>query len=91
MRFRVTRHTAVKPAEHVLDLLVERLPTRQGDVIFETTGSEIHARLDRDEAVWETQDERLAIGRTAVLAALGEVCDRSPELKLDWFAVSAGR
>ncbi len=91
MRFRVTRHTAVKPPDDVLDLLIGRLPTRQGEVIFEIIGSEIRGRLDRDEAVWETQDERLAIGRKAVLAALGEVCDRPPALKLDWFAVSADR
>jgi hypothetical protein len=88
VRFRVTRHTAVKPPDDVLDLLIERLPARRGDVIFETSGSEIHARLDRDEAVWETQDERVAIGRKAVLAALADVCDGSPGLKLDWFAVS---
>jgi hypothetical protein len=89
MRFRVTRHTAVKPPDDVLDLLIERLPARRGDVIFERSGSEIRARLDRDEAVWETQDERVAIGREAVMAALADVCDASSGLKLDWFAVSA--
>ncbi len=35
-----------------------------------------------------TRDERIEIGRRAVLDALREVCDRSPELKSDWFAVS---
>lgn len=34
-----------------------------------------------------TRDERVEIGRRAVLDALDEVCERAPGLKLDWYAV----
>jgi hypothetical protein len=91
MRFRVTTHTAVRPPEGVLDLLGERIPSRQGDVLFSKVGGEIRARLDREDSVWMTQDERIEIGRRAVLEAVGEVCERVPNLKLDWYAVSPAR
>jgi len=35
------------------------------------------------------RDEREEVGRLAVLDILQEVCERAPELTLDWFAVSA--
>ena len=54
-------------------------------------GEGINARLDRDEEVGMTRDERSEIGREAVLEVVGEVCERSPELKLDWYAVSPSR
>ncbi len=91
MKFRVTRHSAVKPPEGALELLSLHIPPRREDVAFSRTGSEIRARVDRDEAVWMTQDERLEIGRQAVLDIVREVCERSPELKLDWFAISPAR
>jgi hypothetical protein len=91
MRFRITKHTAKTPPDHVLELLTERIPQRREDVLFTSAGGEIRARLDRDDAVWMTQDERLEIGRRAVLDVVGEVCDRAPELKLDWYAVSPAR
>lgn len=87
MKFRITKHTAKTPPDYVLALLTERIPPRREDVLFTQVGSEIRARLDRDEAVWMTQDERLEIGRRAVLDVVGEVCERAPELKLDWYAV----
>jgi hypothetical protein len=81
----------VKPPEHVLDLLSEKIPPRREDVMFTKVGGEIRARLDRDEAVWMTSDERTEIGREAVLEVLGNLCERWPELKLDWYAVSPAR
>jgi hypothetical protein len=91
MRFRVTRHSAVKPPEGALSLLSERIPLRREDVLFSKVGGEIQARLDREDSVRMTEDERLEIGREAILEAVGEVCERSPDLKLDWFAVSPAR
>jgi hypothetical protein len=88
MRFRVTRHTAVNPPEGVLSLLGEHIPARREDVIFSRAGSEISARLDRDEPVRMTADERIEIGREAVLEAVGEVCEHSADLDADWYAVS---
>jgi hypothetical protein len=33
--------------------------------------------------------EREQIGRAAVLKCLDEICERAPELRTDWYAVSA--
>ena len=74
-----------------MDLLGERMPTRSEGVQFTRAGQAISARLDRDEAVWMTNDERTEIGREAVLEIVGEVCERSPGLKLDWYAVAPAR
>lgn len=69
--------------------LVGHIPARRDDVIFSTTGGEIFARLDRDEESWSmTRDEQIEVGREAVLRVVGEICDRSPDLKIDWYAVS---
>ena len=91
MRFRVTRHAAVKPPMDALSRLFECLPPRREDVQFVKAGDEIRARLDSDELASRTEAERAEIGREAVLRALSEVCERSPELKLDWFAISPAR
>jgi len=55
------------------------------------SAGEIGASLDREDSVSQTNDERVEIGRRAVLEALEEICDGSPELKLDWYAVSPAR
>lgn len=91
MRFTVTKHTAVKPPEEAVEMLSSQIPARRQDVAFSRIGGEIRARVDRDDAVWMTTDERVEIGRKAVLDILREVCERSPELKLDWFAISPAR
>ena len=75
------------PPDSAMSLLGERIPKRCEDVCFSLSGAEIGARLDRDEPVSMTSDERVEIGRRAVLDALDEVCERAPELKLDWYAV----
>jgi hypothetical protein len=91
MRFRITRHTTASPPEDALDLLTSRIGKRRDDVCFARVGGEIRASFDRDEPVAMTQDERTDVGRRAVLEIVEEVCDRAPELKLDWFAVSPAR
>jgi hypothetical protein len=91
MRFRITPHTTASPPEHALDLLSERMGGRREEVSFARVGAEITANLDRDDPIAMTLDERTDIGRRAVLEIVGEVCERAPELKLDWFAVSPAR
>jgi hypothetical protein len=89
MKFRITRHATASPPEDALDLLTSRIGTRRDDVRFARVGGELRANLDRDEPIAMTLDERTDIGRRAVLAIVEEVCERAPELKLDWFAVSS--
>jgi hypothetical protein len=55
------------------------------------TGNDITASTDEDAPVWMTSDERAEIGRRTVLDLLGEICEQSPELRSDWFAVSSER
>ncbi|MEA2209396.1 MAG: hypothetical protein QOF54_1873 [Solirubrobacteraceae bacterium] len=40
------------------------------------------------EGTRETRDERMQVERRAVFEALREICDRTPELDADWYAVS---
>jgi hypothetical protein len=88
MGFRVMRHAAVTAPDHAMDLLSERIPKRCEDVCFSISGDEIGAILDRDESVSMTRDERVEISRRVVLDVLEEVCERAPELTLDWYAVA---
>jgi hypothetical protein len=91
MRFRITRHATASPPEDALDLLTSRIGKRRDDVQFSRVGGEIRANLNRDEPVAMTQDDRTEVGRRAVLQIVEDVCERAPELKLDWFAVSPSR
>jgi hypothetical protein len=91
MKFRITRHATASPPEHALDLLSARMGNRHEDVSFARVGPEIRANLDRDDPVAMTHDERTDIGRRAVLGTVAEICERAPELELDWFAVSPAR
>ncbi len=74
-----------------MDLLTSRIGKRREDVLFARVGAEIRANLNRDEPVAMTLDDRTEVGRRAVLDIVEEVCDRAPELKLDWYAVSPAR
>jgi hypothetical protein len=91
MRFRITRHASGSPPEDALDLLAVRMGSRREDVRFARVGPNVTAILDRDLPVAVTQDERVDIGRREVLNAVAEICERAPDLKLDWFAVSPAR
>jgi len=88
VKFKITRHASAAPPEDAIELLAERLGGRREDATFMRVGREIRANLDRDEPVSMTHDERVDIGRRAVLEILGEVCEIAPELRFEWFAVS---
>jgi hypothetical protein len=91
VNFRITRHAGFAAPEDALDLLWERLGSKWEEVSFAKGHSEILARWEEDAPVSMVRDEREEIGRSTVLVIVREVCERSPELKLDWFAVSAFR
>jgi hypothetical protein len=89
--FRITPHAGSAAPVDALDLLWQELEQRRGRVRFAKRGAEIRAMLRDDAPVSMERDEREEIGRRAVLDILREVCDGAPQLKLDWFAVSALR
>jgi hypothetical protein len=91
VKFRITRHAATSPPEQAIDVLAERIGSRRKGVSFRRVGDEIRVNIDRDDPVHMTQDERVDIGRRAVLEIVADLCERDPELELDWFAVSPAR
>ncbi|HXW58331.1 MAG TPA: hypothetical protein VEJ23_02510 [Solirubrobacteraceae bacterium] len=91
MRFRITRHAATSSPEQAIELLAQRIAGRRKGVSFVHVGDEIRANVNRDDPVYMTQDERVSIGRRAVLEIVSELCERDPDLEVDWYAVSPAR
>ena len=90
MKFRITPHsghTAPMPPADAIDVLWERLGGRRDGTSFARVGSEISASWGEDAPASMERDERVELGRRAVLAILREVCESTPELELGWFAV----
>ncbi len=88
MTFKITHHSTFKPPADALELLAQRLGPSRDDVSFAKVGAVIKAATEDDSPVAMTSDERVDIGRRAVLAIVIDVCEGSPELQSDWFAVS---
>jgi hypothetical protein len=91
VNFRITRHSGWGAPDGALDTLWERLGPRRDETSFAKSGAEIMARWGSDAPSSIDRDEREEVGRAAILAILRDVCDQSPELRADWFAVSAYR
>lgn len=88
MRFKITHHSGFGAPAEALELLWPRLAASGAEVSFAKVGREIRAMTDEDAPVSVTSDERLEVGRLAVLSAVRDACDGVPGLKSDWFAVS---
>jgi hypothetical protein len=91
MRFRISHHSGYTVPDDALELLSQRLGPSREQVSFARIGPVIMATLQDDAPVSMTHDERVDIGRRQVLDVLRDVCEMSPELKFDWFAVSSER
>jgi hypothetical protein len=91
VQFRITHHSGFAAPTEALDLLCARLGARRDGVSFAKVGGQIRAATQEDAPVSMTRDERLEIGRRAVLELVRDACDGAPELKSDWFAVSPER
>lgn len=72
-------------------MLFEQLGTRRGQASFRLQPGQINATWRGDAPVSSTQDERLEIGRRAILELVLKACKRVPELDSDWFAISPRR
>jgi hypothetical protein len=89
VKFAITPHSRSGAPENALDLLWERLEGKRfEDVSFSRKGTELMARAGHDAPVSMERDEREEIGRLAVLDCVTRVCERAPELKSAWFAIS---
>jgi len=89
--FRITHHSGFAAPADALELLWQRLEEYHGDVRFAKVDPEIRATWSEDAPISLERDEREEIGRRTVLDIVFDVCARTPELKSDWFAVSAVR
>jgi hypothetical protein len=91
VRFKITPHSTFKPPADAIELLWTRLGPSRDDASFAKVGAEIKASLEDDAPVAMTSDERVDIGRRAILAIVLDVCEGAPELKSDWFAIGFER
>ena len=91
MRFSITLHSGYGAPADALERLFERLGRRHEDARFKLSSDEIRVTLADDLPISMESDERAERGRAVVLEILREVCERSSDLKLDWFAVAARR
>ena len=92
MKFRITSHTGFRGSTRppdALELLAEQLGARRDDVSFARVGSEIVATWGEDVPSSMERDERAEIGRGVIFEIVRDVCERTPELRLDWFAVGS--
>jgi len=92
VKFRITSHTGFRGSTRspdALELLAEQLGARRDDVSFARVGSEIVATWGEDVPSSMERDERAEIGRGVVFEIVRDVCERTPELRLDWFAVGS--
>jgi len=88
VKFRITRHSGYAAPSDALELLLRRLGARREEVSFTMVGSEIRARWGDDDGDRTTRETKAEIGRWEVFEMVRDVCERSPELETDWFAVS---
>jgi hypothetical protein len=88
LRFRITHHSGFAAPADALDLLSARVGASRNGVSFAKIGQYIRAMTPEDAPVSMTRDERIEIGRRAVLDVVCDVCESSTELQSDWFAVS---
>lgn|GEM_PF-740633 len=91
LKFRITIHSGFVAPPDALDLLAQRLGAGTGVTRFTQGVAEIKVTWDEDLPVSMESDEREQMGRLAVLGMVRETCERSPNLKFDWYAISARR
>jgi hypothetical protein len=91
VRFTIAIHSGHGAPPDAIARLASALGPERDEAYFTTGEREIYATWGDDVPVSMERDEREEVGREAVLEILERVCETSPELHYDWFAVSAQR
>jgi hypothetical protein len=91
VRFKISRHSGFSAPADAVDLLWQQLGAKRDEASFARVGSEIRAEWGADTPVSLERDEREEHGRRVVLEIVRDVCERTPGLKTDWFAISPFR
>jgi len=86
--FRITPHAGYNAPADALDLLLEQLGDERDQVSFSKGEGEIVVEWPVEVSSAMTQDERVELGRRMVLDLVREVCELTPTLDIDWFAIS---
>jgi hypothetical protein len=87
--FRITHHSGYNAPPDALDTLLVQLGPRRDTVAFsKDSDEEITAVWEADLSSSMTQDERTETGRRMILEIVRDVCDVTPALDVDWFAIS---
>ena len=89
MTFRITHHSGYAAPPDALDRLLEQLGDRRGEVAFsKASEAELAAVWEVDVSNAMTQDERADTGRRMIFEIVRDVCEVTPGLDIDWFAIS---
>lgn len=88
MQFRITLHSGFTARADALELLSQQLGASRDGARFAKVGAEITATWGEDAPVAMERDVQEEIGRRAVLDIVVDVCELTPGLNEDWFAVS---
>jgi hypothetical protein len=94
MQFRIMRHSGLAapaaPAD-AMELLWERLQSNlepnDDAVSLARVGAQIWVTWGPDLGTSPDSRERSEIGRSAVANIVRSVCEHSPDLEFDWFAI----
>lgn len=89
MNYAIAKHSGARAPGDALELLWRHLEGRRfEEIYFRRAGRDILVSTGHDTPVAMERDEREEIGRQEVLDCLREICERAPELELDWYAVA---
>lgn len=89
MTFRITHHSGYDAPPDALDLLLVQLGDHRDDFSFSKfSDTEIAVEWEADASSGSTQDERVELGRRMVLDIVRDVCEITPGLDIDWYAIS---
>jgi hypothetical protein len=87
MRFKITIHARSGAPPDALERLMACLGERRGDFSFSKAATAINARWRREASIG-MREEEAEIGRRSAWELVRDVCEASPDLKPDWYAVS---
>lgn len=91
MEFRITIHSGRSAPPGALERLAARLGAPREGARFAAGSGEIRATLAQDAPVSMAREEREDVERRALLEIVDELCEGSPGLDSDWFAISPRR
>jgi hypothetical protein len=86
--YRITCHSGFGAPDDALDLLWASLGARRGEAAFRRGVRDIRARWTADVPVAMERAERDELGRAAIFEIVQTVCEQTPGLMTDWYAVS---